>query len=66
VKCKVPGRQSSDNTVPSLPEIHFISKTTDIMSYLSEAWEKENTVYWCNVSDTGLCFQDNHTKLNLQ
>jgi hypothetical protein len=76
VKHKVPGRHSSDKTVPRLTERHFISKIppTARKSRLQkrcvvcQKWGKrKDTVYWCDACGMGLCircFRDYHTQLN--
>jgi hypothetical protein len=75
VECKVPGRHSSDNTVPRLTERHFISKLYQQKKSSPQRWcvvcqkrgKRKDTTYWCNTCDVGLCvecFRDYHTELN--
>jgi hypothetical protein len=69
---KVPGQQSSDNTVPQLTERHFISKLPPYerktrprgqCAVCQKRDKRKNTVYWCDACDMEF-FQDYHTELN--
>jgi hypothetical protein len=75
VEHKVPGRHSSDNTVPHLTERHFISRIPpkarkarlQKRCVVCQKCEKKDTVYWCDACGVGLCieyFRDYHTQLN--
>jgi hypothetical protein len=76
VEHKVPGRHSSDNTVPHLTEQHFISKIPPTAKksrpqrrcvVCQKRGRKTDIVYWCDACGVGLCiecFQDYHTQLN--
>jgi hypothetical protein len=61
---KVPGRHSSDNTVPRLTERHFISKLPPSemkarpqqrCAVCQKCRKRNDNVYWCNTCDVGLC-----------
>jgi hypothetical protein len=74
VEHTVPGRHSSDNTVPHLTARHFISRIapTAKKSRLQKGCvvchkRGKDTVYWCHVCGVGLCiecFCNYHTQLN--
>jgi hypothetical protein len=81
VKCgcvdehKVPGRHSSDNTVPRLVERRFVRRIPPTgkkcepqrrCAVCSKHGGRRDTVYWCENCDVGICFdcfEDYHTKL---
>jgi hypothetical protein len=66
LECKVPGRHSSDNTVPRLTERHFISKLPPSEKkarpqrrcvVYQKRGKRKDTVYWCDEWDISLCME---------
>jgi hypothetical protein len=78
VERKVPGRHSTDKTVPHLIERHFLerippteskAKPTKRCVMCYEQGKRRETVFWCLDCEAGLfvegCFKTFHSKIKL-